>query len=429
MTYFAPLVAKLRVLKSLSAIVLCATVVVACGKTQPSCIDASTTTLVKQIVEESLQKDILGANHSTMLFDRLKKRIQVAVTTIRTSNKDEKIGKVTCDASLEITVANADEIAGDPVFKSLRNTEHRFASIETRGPVWKTDIQYTAQNTEDTKNLLVELSGHRPMVHLLSTLSQAGVMEPKLPLGEIPTDLLASGNASEAAVRLMNQIYGKQELKHGCWMFKFEETPFCMKIAQSEIKVLRGEKRLYAIATGQGIDQNGETITTHALQGLVGAFIVGETNGKSVFIAQSTKIKAGTMGAAPREWTLMELGANNNWGWQGQYSDCHQGYCGSRMIILANRASTVRVVGDVPIEYNDTGACGDDACTEKSSTLRSTVSVRALPKNAEFFDLLVTVSGTSTGEMLEAKLWRIPFNSAKHGYIAPADWPFADRDF
>lgn len=429
MKYFDFLIPKLRALQYLSAIVLCAAAIVACGNTQPSCIDASATTLVKQIVEESLQKEISGTSNDTVFFDRIRKGIQIAVKNIRTSKKDDTIGKVTCDASLEVTVENAGEIARDPAFRSLQNTEHRFASVETGGPVWKADIQYTAQKTEDTKNLVVELSGHMPMVHLLSALSQAGVMEPKLPLGQIPADLLASGNAREAAARMMNQIYGAQDPRHGCWMLTFEETPFCMKIAQSEIKVLAGERHLYAIATGQGIDQNGETITTHALQGLVGAFIVGEKNGRSAFVAQSTRIQAGTMGAAPHEWTLMKLGANDNWGWQGQYSDCHQGYCGSRMIILANRAGTVGEVGNLPTEYDDTGACSDDACTEKSSTLRSTVTVGKLPGNSEFFDLLVTVTGTSNGEMLEEKVWTLQFNSAKHAYVAPSDWPFADRDF
>lgn len=422
-------VAKLYDFRSLMAIVLFATIVVGCGKTQPTCIDDPTITLVKQAVEESLQKDVSDASKDTALLDRLQRRIQIAVTTIRTSNKDEKIGKVTCDASLEITLKNADQIVGDPVFKALQKTNRIPVSIDASGPAWKTDIQYTAQNTEDTKNLLIELRGHTAMVRLLSTLVQAGVMDPKLPLGEIPPDLLASGNAREATVRLMNQIYGKQEPTHGCWMSRFEEMPFCVKIVQSEIKMLGGEKRLYAIATGQAIDQNGETITTHAMQGLVGAFIVGETNGKAALIAQSTKIQAGTMGAAPSEWTLIELGANNNWGWQGEYGDCHQGYCGNTMIILANRAGTIQQVGDVITEYDDKGACGDDACTEKSSTLKSTVSVGKLPKNAEFFNLLVEVTGTNKGKVLESKMWTLPFNSAKHTYTAPEDWPLADREF
>ena len=202
-----------------------------------------------------------------------------------------------------------------------------------------------------------------------------------------------------------------------------------MKIVQSDIKTFGTEKRLYAVANGQAIDQAGETITAHAMQGLVGAFIVGETNGKAAIIAQSTKIQAGTMGTAPPEWTLTELGANNNWGWQGEYGDCHQGQCGSRMIILANRAGVIQEVGDVPTEYDDTGACREDDCSETSSTLKSTVRVGDVPNNAAFYNLLVTVTGTSDGKVLESKTWTVSFGSAKHTYTSPADWPFADRDF
>lgn len=405
MNYSAPrLIPTLHASKSFVAIVLCATVLAGCGKTQPTCLDDSTIALVKQLIEESLEKEVKGASTDTALLDRVKKRIQIAVTTIRTSNKDEKIGKVTCDAALEITVANAGQITADPAFKSLQNTSRIPATLDTSGPAWKTDIQYTAQHTDDSKNLLVELSGQAPMVALLSILAKAGVMEPKAPPAAFPQDLLASGNAREAAVRLMHHIYGKQEAKSGCWMFTFEDIPHCMKIVQSDIKTFDNGKRLYVIANGEAIDDKGETIAAHATQGLVGAFIVGETNGKAALIAQSTNIQAGTMGAAPPEWTLTELGANNNWGWHGEYGDCHQGYCGNRMIFLANRAGTIEQVGDVTTGYDDTGACGDDDCPTKTSSLKSTVSVSGNPKNAAFFDLLVTVIGTSNGKVLESKV-------------------------
>lgn len=410
------------------AMMLLAAVAVGCGKTQPACIDEATIALVKQGFEESLQEDIAGASKDVALLDRLKKRIQIAVTTIRTANKDEKVGKVTCDAALEITLANVGQIVDDPAFKSLQNAKRFTKAVETSGPAWKSDIQYTAQRTEDTKSLVVELSGHTSMVQLLSTLAQAGVMDPKLPPAAFPSNLLASGNAPDATARLMNHIYGKQQPKNGCWMFRDGEMQYCMKVVQSEIKTLGGEKRLYAIANGLAIDENGETMTGHAMQGLASAFIVGESNGKAALIAQSKGISAGTMGTAP-DWTLVELGANHHWGWKGEYGDCHQGYCGTRMIILANLAGTIQQVGDVTTGYEDTGACGDDDCAAKSSTLKSTVRVGDQPNDAAFFDLLVTVTGTSNGKVLESKMWTLPFDRAKHTYTEPADWPLAGRDF
>lgn len=420
-------VAKLYDFKAIIALVLFTTVIAGCGKTPPTCIEESTVTLVRQAFEESLQKD-LSTTSDPALLDRVKKRIQIAITTIRTSNKDDKIGKVSCDASLQITLTNADQIVADPVFKSLQTTKRIPDSINTSGPAWTSEIQYTAQHTDDTKNLLIELTGHTPMTSLLSTLAIAGVMDPKLPKSAFPSDLLAAGNAREESVRLMNHIYGKQD-KRGCWMSMFEALPYCMKLAQAEIKTLDSGKRLYAIATGQALEQNGEPMIVHTMPGLVGAFIVGETDGKAAIVAQSTNLQVGTMGTAPLKWTMMELGTNNNWGWHGEFDDCHQGYCGTRMIILANRAGIVQEVGDVPTEYDDTGACGDEACASKSSTLKSTVNVGDAPQNADFFNLLVTVTGTSNGKVLESKTWTLPFDSAKHTYTAPEDWPFADREF
>ncbi|WP_305823598.1 hypothetical protein [Massilia brevitalea] len=426
MNYSSPLaVFKLHNLPRLIALAFVAVIFAGCSKTQPACIDEPTVNLVKEAVVESLEQDLSGSGAQAGLLDLLKKRMQIAVTTIRTSNKDDKIGKVTCEASLEITLANADQIVKDPIFKSMRDIKRLPGDVDTSGPAWKTDIQYIAQHTEDTKQLVIELSGHTPMVHLLSTLAQTGVMDPRQAPAEIPANLLASGNARDAAVRLMNHVYGKQEAEHGCWISRFEGLPYCMKIVQSEIKTFSGGKRLYAIANGQAIDQQGEAMTAHAMQGLVGAFIVGETNGNPAFIAKSTTIQAGTMGTAPSEWILTELGANNNWGWRGEYGDCHQGYCGSRMMILANRAGIVQEVGGIPIAYDDTGACGD--CEGKSSSMTSTVRVSDVPENTEFYHLLVAVTGTSNGEEL-ANEWTLAFDNAKGTYITPADWPL-DKDF
>ena len=420
MKYFSPL--------NVIALAFMSMVLAACSKTQPACIDDATINLVKEAIVESLEKDLSGSGSKADVLDRLKKRMQVAVTTIRTSSKDEKIGKVTCEASLEITLANADQIVGDPIFKTLGDIKRLPEDVDTSGPAWKTDIQYTAQRTEDTRALVVELSGHVPMVQLLSTLAQTGVMDPKAAAAaEIPANLFASDNARDAAVRLLNHVYGKQQAGSGCWMSRFEDMPYCMKIVQSDLKTFNGEKRLYALATGQALDQHGEAMTAHAMQGLVGAFIVGEKNGKPAFIAQTTSIQAGTMGTAPSAWTMTELGANNNWGWRGEYGDCHQGYCGTRMVILANRSGTIQDLGAIPTAYDDTGACGD--CEGKSSSLESTVRVSDVPNNAEFYDLISTVTGTSNGEELESKEWTLTFDSAKNTYTEPADWPLGDRDF
>jgi len=428
MKYFSPpAFPTWRDLRAFIALGCIATVLIGCSKVQPTCIDESTVDLVKQGFAETLEKEISGSDSNTELLDRLKKRMQVAITTIRTSGKDEKIGKVTCEASLEITLANVDQIVGDPAFKSLQDSKRLPDIVDTSGPAWKTSIQYTAQHTEDTKDLLVELGGHAPMVELLSMVAQAGVLDPRLPPGDFPSNLLASGNARDAAARLMNHIYGKQEGEKKCWMSRFEGFPYCMKIVQSDIKTFDGERRLYAIATGQALDREGEPVTPHAMQGLVGAFIVGEKNGKAELIAKSTTIQAGTMGTAPSEWTLTELGANHNWGWRGEYGDCHQGYCGSRMVILANLAGTVQEVGQIPIAYDDGGACGD--CEGKSSSLESTMLVSDLPANAAFFNLIFRVTGTDEGEELEPKEWIISFDSAKHTYTEPADWPLGDKDF
>lgn len=43
------------------------------------------------------------------------------------------------------------------------------------------EIQYSAQPAEDSKNLTVELGGHLPLVMFLAALAQGGAMNPQLP--------------------------------------------------------------------------------------------------------------------------------------------------------------------------------------------------------------------------------------------------------
>lgn len=114
---------KPYVFKSVMAIVLFSTVVVGCGKKQATCTDLSTTALVKQAVEETLQKVLTGMSNNTALAQRVKQRIDISINNIRTSTKDEKIGKVTCEATLAITLADIDQIRNDPTFKSLQETK------------------------------------------------------------------------------------------------------------------------------------------------------------------------------------------------------------------------------------------------------------------------------------------------------------------
>lgn len=173
---------KPHAFRSVIAIVLFSTVVFGCGKQQATCTDVSTISLVRQGVDEALKKVVPGMSNNTALIYRVKQRIDISINNIRTSTKDEKIGKVTCEATLAITLTDIDQIRNDPTFKSIQERKAIDGdTIKMDGAVWSSEIQYTAQHTEDTKNLMVELGGHAPLVMLLAALAQGGAMNPRLP--------------------------------------------------------------------------------------------------------------------------------------------------------------------------------------------------------------------------------------------------------
>lgn len=166
--------------KRTTAVTLAATSVVllaACGDKAPSCADPATVSLVQQIYQQSFDKE-----HASMSPERQRsvqitsKNTKVTVESITTARSDESTGKKTCSAVLT-AVMPQDAIPTDQrMLNHLRGTyEPQGAALD--GNTVKGNVTYTVQRTEDSKEILVKLTGHLAFMGLFHDLAMLRVFD------------------------------------------------------------------------------------------------------------------------------------------------------------------------------------------------------------------------------------------------------------
>ncbi|CAN7684640.1 hypothetical protein [Acidovorax sp. LjRoot117] len=154
-----------------------AAILAGCGDKTPSCADPATVSLVQQIYQQSFDKE-----HASMSPER-QRRVQftskdakVTVEAITTGSTDEATGKKTCSAVLT-TAMQKDAIPTDQrMLNHLRGTyEPQGAALD--GNTVKGNVTYTVQRTEDSKEVLVKLTGHLPFMGLFHDLAMLRVLD------------------------------------------------------------------------------------------------------------------------------------------------------------------------------------------------------------------------------------------------------------
>ncbi|MDI1298974.1 hypothetical protein [Methylotenera sp.] len=255
------------------------------------------------------------------------------------------------------------------------------------------------------------------------------------------------------AKQILDQAYPIFDQKHACWISDDGDgSRYCMKLDAEQKLTLKDGERLYVITSGELVDDKGESIASHANIGSVGAFVAESRNGKSEVIAANPSIQVGSSGVGPTAWKLVKLGPADYWGWQNTWGDCHQGYCGSRYSILAPYGKSVKEVGSMTANYDDTGACGgmtdkldengnavldengepiqvDVDCDKASSFVESSLKIDTQNPNVKVYPILLTLTGRDKSAELKSQIWKFNFDSKAWSYKAPKNYPLADKDF
>jgi len=145
---------------------VCAVVAVlsGCGSKTPTCADAETVSLVKQIYQQQFDKQ-----HNAMSEER-QQRVQftvkdttVTLENITTDANNANTGKAVCSAQLA-TVFPEDAVKAEPQMEQYMRAIYEKQGAVLEGTKLRGDVTYTAQRTEDTGALQVALNGFMPFM-------------------------------------------------------------------------------------------------------------------------------------------------------------------------------------------------------------------------------------------------------------------------
>ena len=135
-----------------------------CGSKTPTCADAETVSLVKQIYQQQFDKQ-----HNAMSEER-QQRVQFSVkdTTlllenITTDASNANTGKAVCSAQLT-TVFPEDAVKAEPQMEQYMRAIYEKQGAVLDGTKLRGQVTYTVQRTEDTGALQVALNGIMPFM-------------------------------------------------------------------------------------------------------------------------------------------------------------------------------------------------------------------------------------------------------------------------
>lgn len=156
----------------LASVFGCAVITAACSeRTSPSntCSDEATVSLVKQVFADGLAEQLATSN-----FDPVRRQAndllsstQVRVDAIRTASRDDKVRKFVCNAELLVSLPASAKTLYDQNALMQRVLQEQGIAVDPAG--LRSPIEYTAQPTDDGKQLHVKVTGH---AHLLQTTFQ-----------------------------------------------------------------------------------------------------------------------------------------------------------------------------------------------------------------------------------------------------------------
>nr|WP_232536263.1 hypothetical protein [Comamonas testosteroni] len=135
-----------------------------CGSKTPTCADAETVSLVKQIYQQQFDKQ-----HNVMSEER-QQRVQftvkdttIALENITTDASNANTGKAVCSAQLT-TVFPEDAVKAEPQMEQYMRAIYEKQGAVLDGTKLRGQVTYTAQRTEDTGALQVALNGFMPFM-------------------------------------------------------------------------------------------------------------------------------------------------------------------------------------------------------------------------------------------------------------------------
>lgn len=397
-----------------------------CTKGVPKCGDDETIALVKDIVAKQISEQAT--------LDDFK--AQMAVDFPRASGFNEAIKKYDCEAKLiaggtwqlPITYESQIDDNGQHIVAvgGIGSGDLLQVAVAIREKL-RHDLAEAAKSRESAKQAAAPAPQPPPAAQLQP---QPKPIPSAAPL-ESNTEAAPQARSNEVpqiVQTFMEKSYGPYDAKHACWQMKYEDQAYCLKMIRMDRITADTGERMYLLVGGQPFE-DGEPVSYHALSGLVGAFVFEIRGAGSELAASNRTIYSGASGIVPEHWDLVKLATTGYYGWQTISGDCHQGYCGSALQILAPFGKSVKNIAGFTVKYSDGGACESGQCPNGASSVEAKVSIDTTQADNEIYPLLATLNGKVKGRDLSGTTRRFVFDRKSWQYTVPADWPMADVEY
>jgi hypothetical protein len=141
---------------------------VGCGNKPPKCGDEEITNLVLQVFREAVEKEAASMSEERLARFRYTQRdAKPTLETITAQSIDDKVAKSTCQATLRVSLPTEAIAALSPETQQLVNAKFETVGSRIERASIVSNIQYSAQRTENAKELEVSVQGHKFAVDLL----------------------------------------------------------------------------------------------------------------------------------------------------------------------------------------------------------------------------------------------------------------------
>jgi len=330
--------------------------------------------------------------------------------------------------SLDLALKEADVLEqGDKAAGQVQSSSGRDADITSNSP--------NKIETSTQKNTVVVSSNSQSIKYLIiiTTLALLAVSSyflygkygesigsAEYELSDIKEEKIIKDENYRQVNQYMASLFAKNVVSDKCYQIRLQEKDqvnnFCIEIAHLK----KINDKLYVTVTGDSYDDDLAPANAHVDTGVIKFFIFNDKSEKLSLEGDSLFQYVGNYGSPNTFVKLMKLDSLGTIGWVTSFGNMHQGYSGGGISIDALVGKSIKTILSLTTFSDNSGACGDDATCEVSTT---TASARLVPdKSPSFFPIQVVVK-QSVGKAKNMKdttsKYLIEYSPTKKQYVIP----------
>jgi hypothetical protein len=186
--------------------------------------------------------------------------------------------------------------------------------------------------------------------------------------------------------------YKEHDSKNECEIRIEDKTRYCVNIDSAIVSLENGSNYIYAVETGNELDESKEKMTAHVNLGSLKFFKFELlSDDKLKLVSESDLLSCGPYGGTCSAVTY-KYGNGPELAWVVNTGDMHQGNVGTNLLAFTAFGKKISQYLNIQTSFSNEGAAGDD---ESDVTIKDiSTKITTVPStSAKFFDLNVNVKG------------------------------------